>query len=283
MHSRLPQLLTQTLIRANPSQRSEVKNISTVQKSCLLSLSTLISVFSVIPAQAQITNPTAPSNSFDPNGIKINLDSGFQVINESNSNYPQLNFVNFEQTNSNQPIPGTVATSVEALQIDTSANPTQQAQVDDFTVAQERNLRRDRDSIGAYIGVGGNIGIDGDTPIGDFAGVVFSRIPLITNLSLRPSVLISDEAAFLIPLTYDFVLPGETPYAPKPYVPYVGAGLALSTEENDNVGFLFSTGLDWHLSEKWLGNVQLNVGAIDEDNGIDLGLRFGVGYKLSGN
>ena len=260
-----------------------MKNISTTHMGCVLSLSTLIGILSAIPTQAQINDPTTTSNAFDPNSIKINLDSGFRVIDESTSNYPEFNFVNLNQNSKNQPIPGTVATSIEALEISTPGDPNQQAQAIESTLAQDRNLRRDRDSVGAYIGVGGNIGIDGDTPIGDFAGVVFGRIPLDTNLSLRPSVLISDEAAFLIPLTYDFVLPGETPYAPKPYVPYVGGGLALSTQENDNVGFLFSAGLDWHLSEQWLGNVQLNLAAIDEDNGLDLGLRFGVGYKLFGN
>lgn len=285
------------------NKRSEVNNISRSPISGLLCLISLLAT-STVAAQAQTqhlatsneshnsTNSTSRQlavtggtsnnqlpgfsdevNTFDPNSVKIELDSGFEVI---------TNTTVAEQTTKlvESPEPGTVATSTQVLQTNERAQNSLQAQESesDFSLAQGRSLIRDPYASGAYIGGGVNVGFDDGTPLGEFGGVVFGKIPLGTNISFRPSVVFADGASFQLPLSYDFVIPGETPFAPSPFVPYAGGGAVITTDEEATLGFLFLAGVDYHFSEKFIGNAQLNIGSIEDDT--DISIMLGVAYQL---
>ncbi len=128
----------------------------------------------------------------------------------------------------------------------------------------------------SYIGIGGNIGLSGDTSVGNGAFAVISKIGLTDYLSARPSALIEDDAVFLLPVTFDFS-GDEVPNAEFSIAPYLGGGLAISTGRDDTVGALISGGLDIPLSSEFTANAGANVSFIDD---TDVGLLLGVGYNF---
>jgi hypothetical protein len=128
----------------------------------------------------------------------------------------------------------------------------------------------------SYIGIGGNIGLSGDTTIGEGSFTVISKIGLTDYLSVRPAALVENDAVFLLPLTVDFSQ-DEVPNAEFSIAPYLGGGLAISTGRDDTVGALISGGLDVPLSSEFTANAGVNVTFIDD---TDVGLLLGVGYNL---
>ena len=94
--------------------------------------------------------------------------------------------------------------------------------------------------VSSYLGVAANFGVTGDSALGDDINVaVFSKIGLLSYLSVRPAVVILDDPAVLIPVTYDFnrrttEALGET----LSVVPYAGAGIGIKTGDDASVGFL---------------------------------------------
>lgn len=131
-----------------------------------------------------------------------------------------------------------------------------------------------------YLGIGINIGLDDDTSqtVGDTGFVLFSKLALNPNLSLRPSVIVADEVGFLLPLTYDITVQVEDPYQPSPIVPYFGGGLAVTTGDFNTIGFLITGGVDIRLSDKIVANTALNIGLMEDET--ELGLNLGIGYIL---
>ncbi|GAB4234924.1 MAG: hypothetical protein Kow0049_19180 [Stanieria sp.] len=142
----------------------------------------------------------------------------------------------------------------------------------DFEVQPGRTTR----SGSSYFGIGGNIGIDGETAIGDSSFAVISKIGLTDTVSFRPSALISGDATFILPVTVDFfsreVLDAEFSVAP-----YVGGGLSLSTGGDDTVGLVATGGLDIPISSVFTANAGVNVKFIDS---TDIGLLLGLGYNF---
>jgi hypothetical protein len=128
----------------------------------------------------------------------------------------------------------------------------------------------------SYIGIGGNIGLSGDTTIGEGSFTVISKIGLTDYLSVRPAALVENDAVFLLPLTVDFSQ-DEVPNTDFSIAPYLGGGLAISTGQDDTVGALISGGLDVPLSSEFTANAGVNVTFIDD---TDVGLLLGVGYNL---
>lgn len=131
-------------------------------------------------------------------------------------------------------------------------------------------------SSSSYIGIGGNIGLSGDTTVGEGSFAVISKIGLTDYLSARPSALIKDDAVFLLPATFDFS-GDEVPNAEFSIAPYLGGGLAISTGRDDTVGALITGGLDIPLSSEFTANAGANVTFIDD---TDVGLLLGVGYNF---
>ncbi|MEL7244138.1 MAG: hypothetical protein AAGM40_17645, partial [Cyanobacteria bacterium J06573_2] len=130
-----------------------------------------------------------------------------------------------------------------------------------------------------YIGIGGNFGLDGDTALGENSFTVFSRIGLTNNFSFRPSAMIGDEAAILVPLTIEFPIKSSAVFRKSPIiaVPYIGAGAMFSTDDDNSVKFLVTGGVDIPITPKFTGTAGVNVGISDE---TDVGIKLGIGYSF---
>ncbi|MDR9402442.1 MAG: hypothetical protein RI580_03285, partial [Halothece sp. Uz-M2-17] len=135
-----------------------------------------------------------------------------------------------------------------------------------------------------YIGVGLNVGLDGDTALGDTEFAINSRIKIAPNFSFRPGAVIGDNAVILVPFTYDFT-PQNVRVANNSLglTPYVGGGILFTTDDNsdDDLGGLVTAGLDIPISRQFTANTALNVGFVDDDT--EWGLLLGVAYNIPSN
>ncbi|KAM3116384.1 hypothetical protein [Phormidesmis sp. 146-33] len=133
----------------------------------------------------------------------------------------------------------------------------------------------------SYIGVGGNIGIgSGDTELGQGSFAVLSKIGLLPSVSVRPSVLFSDDVTILVPVTYDFSF-GEGPTGGLGFAaaPFVGVGVAISTGDDAEVGLLLTGGIDVPLSSQFTATASVNASVTGE---AAIGILLGVGYNFQG-
>ena len=138
---------------------------------------------------------------------------------------------------------------------------------------------RSTQSGSSYVGIGGNIGIGtGDTALGRGSFAVISKIGLTRNFSVRPSVLFGDSTTILVPVTYDFSF-GEGPTSNLGFsaAPYLGAGVAISTGNNSNVGFLLTGGIDVPLSSQFTATAAVNASL---SGNTAVGILVGVGYNF---
>jgi hypothetical protein len=131
----------------------------------------------------------------------------------------------------------------------------------------------------SYIGIGGNIGISGETTLSEGAFAVISKVGLTNNLSVRPSAVIGDSTVFLVPVTVDFPVAGvtETGTTQISAAPYFGGGVAVSTADDSNVGVLLTGGVDVPVANQVTGNASVNVSFLDDTN---IGVLLGVGYNF---
>lgn len=182
-----------------------------------------------------------------------------------------------------EPIPGTVTTSAAQLLVEPA--PTFQPEVapESGTPVAQTEVDPGRTTRGgrSYIGIGGNIGLGGDTALGDGSFVVNGKLGLTRFISFRPAAIIGDDTVFLLPLTYDFTIRTEDPFGePFPVAPFLGAGVAISTDEDDNFGAVITGGIDVPLSSEFVANAAVNVGFLGGTT--EAGLLIGVGYTFSG-
>jgi hypothetical protein len=216
-----------------------------------------IAAFSIILTGQIVQAETAPRQKelkSDQNTIK-------QSASETNSSTETTNSDDFSQETSASDL-NPKSTNPQSLKITQS----------DFEIEPGTATR----SSSSYIGIGGNIGLSGDTTIGNGAFAVISKIGLTDYLSARPSALIDNDAVFLLPVTFDFS-GDEVPNAEFSIAPYLGGGLAISTGRDDTIGALISGGLDIPLSSEFTANAGANISFI---NDTDVGLLLGVGYNF---
>ncbi|HEY9675659.1 MAG TPA: hypothetical protein V6D11_29720 [Waterburya sp.] len=183
--------------------------------------------------------------------------------------------------------PGTVSTSAASLteQPQTSSASEASTEQGDTSVAQgleNVDIEPGRATRGgrSYIGIGGAIGLTGGTGIGQGGFLINSKIGLTRNVSFRPSVVIGDATDFLLPLTYDFILQSADPFRPVPFAPFLGGGVAFSTDSGNEVGFLLTGGADFPLSRQFVANAAVNAGFFGDSTSV--GISLGVGYQFSG-
>ena len=211
--------------------------------SFLLSLAAVTVVLSGLKAQAQATEFTAADLKTEPT-----LDTTTPI-------------------SSSAPMPESSA----------SPSPETTSKTTDSVVAQAEGtagpMRATR-SGPSYIGVGGNIGFRGDTRLSEGSANVFSKVGLTNSLSARPSVLVGENPAFLLPVTLDFAPPQNLGVRAAPYI---GGGVAISTARDSTIGPLLSGGVDVPLSRQITATAGVNVGFIDR---TDVGLLLGVGYNF---
>lgn len=186
------------------------------------------------------------------------------------------------ETAKTAPVPGTSATSAQVL-TEQPATPSTTAEVPAPTtetapqVAQSIEPGRGTRSGSSYVGVGLNVGLTGDTALGDTNFTVLSKIGLTPTISVRPSVMIGDDADILIPVTLDF--PSYTADdIGISAAPYVGAGVAITTGDSDAVRLLLTGGVDVPLTPQFTATAAVNAAVFDD---TDIGLLFGVGYNFT--
>ncbi|MBW4612179.1 MAG: hypothetical protein KME21_02665 [Desmonostoc vinosum HA7617-LM4] len=182
------------------------------------------------------------------------------------------------------PVPGTVATSSVALTSEypqPTTQPTVQPSSAPEVAQADIDIGRPTRGGRSYIGVAGNIGIDGNqSSLSDGNVAVISKVGLTNALSVRPSAIFGNETTILIPLTYDFTLQQADPFSePLAIAPYVGVGAAIKTGDNSEVGVLASGGIDVPLNAQFTATAAVNAGFFDE---TDIGLMLGVGYNFTG-
>jgi hypothetical protein len=133
----------------------------------------------------------------------------------------------------------------------------------------------------SYLGGGLNVGVAGDTALGDRSFSVISKIGLTRSISFRPGAVVDfpENVTVLAPLTLDLPLRQSDGIAGLGFrfAPYLGGGLAAST--NGHLGPLVTGGIDIPLTSRFTANAALNLGLLDEAN---VGLSIGVGYTIPG-
>ncbi len=130
-----------------------------------------------------------------------------------------------------------------------------------------------------YIGVGPNIGLSGDTALSESAFTIFSKIRLTNNFSFRPAGVFSNKAVILLPITFDFPVNSGINVGGQQinFVPFIGVGAAIATNQDSTVGVLLTGGVDVRLSREFTATAGVNAGFLDRTN---VGLMLGIGYHF---
>ncbi|MEB3220352.1 MAG: hypothetical protein VKN72_29525 [Nostocales cyanobacterium 94392] len=268
-----------------------------VRKSVFsLSLATLTLLSGALSVSAQIVDDAA-DGFFVPsiNQVPSEKESGdveYFSPSFSDGSYDQSNL---SANTDNQipqnatPVPGTTATSSAELAREHQQTNVQypQANLKPSIPASSDLAQADIDFGGStrggssYVGIAGNIGLGGDSALGDGNFMVISKLGLTDILSVRPSIVLGNDTVILVPVTYDFSFEQVTdPFRERlPFAPYVGAGLALATGDDSQLSFLISGGVDVPLSDKFTATAAVNAAFFNE---TDLGLSVGVGYNFRG-
>ncbi len=287
-----------TVTSAATADSRAIKSTSSLGKSVSSGASNQ-AVEPVVPSAAiadqPSSNPTAttmPENTVSqPYGQQANLadtkpsqaDFQSQLPNAiSNDSQPSSDAA--KDVSVAQPMPEKLETSAAYLTAPAPTSPVPAASSNQADSAVAQNLEQitpGRSTRGgsSYIGIGGNLGLGGNPALGDGSFVVNSKIGLTRNISFRPAAVIGDDTDFLLPVSYDFVIESADPFAPVPFAPFVGGGLIVSTNGDNDIGFLLTGGVDVPLSRQFVANASINVGFRDD---TDVGLILGVGYTFPG-
>ncbi|MFP5270698.1 hypothetical protein [Coleofasciculus sp.] len=131
----------------------------------------------------------------------------------------------------------------------------------------------------SYIGVGGNIGLDGEeTNLGEGSLVIVTKAGFTENFSLHNAVMFGDETTTTVALSANF--PIKAPVTGQTIViPFVGGGVLLQPDKEWEADPLVSGGVDIPIPPRFTGTVRVNV-VFPEDDETDVGLVLGVGYNL---
>lgn len=257
-----------------------MNNFSSFQSAIsLLGLAAIASLSSSLPVIAQTTentHPTGQNQLIDPD---YSFNTPEAVTGESETT-PASNLTKNQVVAKNQPLPGTTETSASVLlnqptASQTPANSTRR-RGQGQEVAQEVEPGRATRSGSSYIGIGGNIGLTGDSGLGDSGFAVFSKIGLTRNFSVRPSAIFSNDTDFIIPVTFDFPVQAQ-PFQRINFAPYVGAGVLISTDGDNNIGLALTGGVDVPISNQFTATAGLTAGFSDNTN---LGIMVGIGYNF---
>ena len=241
--------------------------------------STQIPAAAFLDASQYQTAFPAPNNSA---AVTNNPLPSSQTVAANPENLDQLKQTapSLEQNATLAPIPGTTATDANNLSKQPSSINQSEQLTDSSQVAQLPVPGRRTRGGSSYVGLGVNVGLSGDTGLGDASLMIISKIGLTNSLALRPGVILGDDPLILLPVTYEFsIRRAEALEEALRIAPYIGAGVTISTAEDDDIGLLLTGGIDVPLSSQFTANAGLNVGISDE---TDIGLSVGVGYNFGG-
>lgn len=132
----------------------------------------------------------------------------------------------------------------------------------------------------SYIGIGGNIGINGeDTALGDGGFSLLGRTAITDNISLHSSSVFGDDNVNAFALTFGVPIYKSSRELELLY-PFVGGGIAVEDLFGSfEVDGLVTTGVDVPILRRLTGTARLNFGFGENDT--DIGLLLGVGYNFS--
>lgn len=229
------------------------------------------------------TKDSFPAGTIADNSVKVQPTAENATKGDGTSELTAVN-ADKEVKTAKEVLSDPVSTSASALTKEptTATEKPEIASAATQKVAQENQVRPGRSTRSgpSYIGIGGNLGFGGDTALGDTSFAIISKIGLTNNFSVRPSVLFRDNLTVLVPVTYDFGSANAVEVSDDFVItaaPYAGAGVAFSTGDNSNFGFLISGGVDVPLSRNFTATAGLNIGFLD---GTEVGLLLGVGYTF---
>jgi hypothetical protein len=132
----------------------------------------------------------------------------------------------------------------------------------------------------SYIGIGGAIGVNGNTTsLGSGGLTVVSKLRFTDNLSLHDATVLfgRDAATSMIILSADFPIrnsEGRTIVAP-----FIGGGAQLRYADGLFVSPAVSGGVDIPMSNNFTGTIRLNAG-FPRDRSADVGVIIGAGYSF---
>lgn len=232
---------------------------------------TLMAAGMQLPASAQAleaqtlniaeTSSQLQSESLPAQGL-LDADATPQepVIEVSELTYPQAE---------------SLETEMESAALDASELDAVELGVDESSeIAQARRrtrnraVRRNTD----FVGIGADFGYADSV---SFA--VISKLSLADQIALRPSVLIGDDFAVLVPVTYEFSR-FSTDVSGFQIRPYAGVGASyVDSDDNSDINLLLSAGADAPISRNLTLNAQANLGVF---NDTDFGVTVGVGYNF---
>lgn len=183
------------------------------------------------------------------------------------------------------PMPGTTTTSAALLQTNPTSQPSRSTEAKETKEPQVAQVDIDPGQStrggSSYIGIAGNLGLGGETALGDdFSFTIISKIGFANVVALRPSVVIGDDTVILVPVTYDFsIQPVDTLDRVLSIAPYLGGGVAFSTGDDSDTAFLLSAGVDVPITAQFTATAAVNAAFFDD---TDVGLLLGVGYNFPG-
>lgn len=99
------------------------------------------------------------------------------------------------------------------------------------------------------------------------------------QLSVRPAILTDvdfeddTEVTAILPVTYDF----ESPFKNEKFLPFAGAGIGGTTEDDGSVGLTVTGGADYRASDKLTANGSVIWLPFDDDR-VDF--IIGLGYNF---
>ncbi len=139
-------------------------------------------------------------------------------------------------------------------------------------------LGRTSRGVGNYLGAAINIGLSEDaSPLGRGSFALTSKIGLAEQVSVRPSLLFGEHLMLMVPVTIDFPFAATEDTLQVDLAPYIGSGIALSTDEDNFIGFFGTVGIDRVLFDRFVANAALNVGYVEE---VEVGIFVGGGYRF---
>ncbi|MFB2835456.1 hypothetical protein [Floridanema evergladense] len=205
---------------------------------------------------------------------------------------PTAQPINSTPSDKSAPVPGTTLTSAANLLGEPVANSNSRTSTRSREISQTSNSRtkkrtqvaqqyevepgRETRSGSSYVGAGGNIGLTGESAIGDNGFALFSKIGLTRVLSVRPMVVFSNDTDFIIPITYDFPIAAE-PFQRINLAPFVGLGAIITTNSDRNAGLALTGGVDIPISGSFTAVGSVTVGFVDTTT---VGLLLGIGYNF---
>jgi hypothetical protein len=139
------------------------------------------------------------------------------------------------------------------------------------------DLGRSPDS---YIGIGGAIGLNGNTTSLGTGGItVVSKVRFSDNLSLHDATVLFGEGAATSMIVATVDLPIRNSSGQTIASPFIGAGAQLRYADGLYISPAVSGGVDVPFSPNLTGTVRLNAG-FPNNRPADVGFLIGVGYSF---